>query len=124
VLLGLRKGAHGEGDWGLPGGRMEFGHTIFQTARCEVKEETDLDISDMEIVSLYDELDFLEQGIHYINIGVIARSYTGEVRRVEPEKCLEWKWFGLNELPDNLFAPTRICLENYKNKVLYYESKA
>ncbi|MBT4277902.1 NUDIX domain-containing protein [Candidatus Falkowbacteria bacterium] len=33
VLLGLRCGSHGEGEWCFSGGHLDFGETIFETAR-------------------------------------------------------------------------------------------
>ena len=44
VILGLRKGSHGEGEWCFPGGHLDFGETIFEAAKREVKEETGLDV--------------------------------------------------------------------------------
>ena len=44
VLLGRRKGAHGDGTWALPGGHLEYFEAIEDCARREVFEETGLSI--------------------------------------------------------------------------------
>ena len=55
VLLMLRHGSHGAGEWAFPGGHLEFGDTIFETAQREVKEETGLDVTEFELVSVFDK---------------------------------------------------------------------
>lgn len=123
VLLGLRMGSHGAGEWSFPGGHLEFGETIFQTAKREVKEETDLDINKFELVSVCDEMRYIKtDNKHYLNIGVLGHYEGGELKNLEPHKCESWKWFPINELPENLFEPTGITLNNYKNGVIYRQA--
>jgi 8-oxo-dGTP diphosphatase len=120
VLLGLRIASHGAGEWSFPGGHLEFGETIFETAKREVKEETDLDISKFELVSVCDEMRYIKtDNKHYINLSVLGYYEGGEPKNVEPHKCQEWKWFSLDALPENMFEPTGITLKNYKDKVIY-----
>lgn len=47
------------GKWTLPGGVLEFGESLIQTAHREVKEETNLDINITEIVGTYSSPDVL-----------------------------------------------------------------
>ena len=44
VLLGKRRGAHGEGSWSFPGGHLEFNELLEICAKREAKEETGLEI--------------------------------------------------------------------------------
>lgn len=120
VLLGLRTASHGTGEWSFPGGHLEFGETVFETAKREVKEETDLDVSEFELVSVSDEMRYIKtDNKHYLNLGVIGKYQGGESQVMEPEKCQEWKWFSLNALPDNLFEATAYTLRNFKDKKIY-----
>ena len=49
----------------------------------------------------------------------IVNEYFGEVKAMEPETILEWKWFDLDNLPENLYMPSAKCIEKYKNKIIY-----
>ena len=100
VLLGLRQGAHGEGEWSFPGGHLEFGETIFETAKREVKEEVNLDVSEFELISVADEMRYIvTDNKHYLNIGVKAVYNGGEPKLMEPNKCKEWRWVSLDARP-------------------------
>lgn len=115
VLLGLRNSAHGSGEWSFPGGHLEFGETIFDTAKREVKEETDLDVEQFELVSVFDEMRYIESdNKHYLNVSVVAHYDGGEPKNMEPHKCERWEWFSLDDLPENLFEPSEGTLANMK----------
>ncbi len=120
VLLGLRRGSHGAGEWSFPGGHLEFGETVYQTARREVKEETGLDVEKIELVSVADEMRYIKtDNKHYLNIGVRAEYRGGNPKVMEMDKCQEWKWFGLNSLPEKLFEGTALTIRNFKDKKIY-----
>src|SRR5262249_21827433 len=111
VLLGLRKGSHGAGEWSFPGGHLEFGETIFETAKREVKEETDLMITDLELISVADEMRYIQtDNKHYLDIGVKATVSNGEPKVMEPNKCEEWRWFDLDNLPEKMLEGTELII--------------
>ena len=58
-------------------------------------------------------------GKHYLNIGVKGTYKGGEPKVMEPEKCKEWKWVSLEELPDNLFEGTELVINNFKKSSIY-----
>lgn len=124
VLLGLRKGSHGQGEWSFPGGHLEWGETLFQTAKRETMEEVGLEVSDLQLISVADEVRYIDSDDkHYLNIGVFARSSTGEPQLMEPDKCEKWAWFDLNDLPAKIFEGSQLTINNYKNKTIYFENK-
>lgn len=124
VLLGLRKGSHGEGEWNFPGGHLEWGETIFQTAKRETLEECGLTVDDLKLISVADEVRYIDiNDKHYLNVAVLVESIQGEPKIVEPDKCEKWEWFDLENLPSPIFEGTQLTINNYKNKTIYFENK-
>ena len=41
---------------------------------------------------------------------MLAEYDSGIVKIMEPNKCLEWKWFSWSKLPKPLFLPTKNLL--------------
>lgn len=124
VLLGLRRGSHGSGEWSFPGGHLEMGEKIFETAKRETMEETGLDIDSFELISIADEMRYLKSdGKHYLNVGVKGIYKGGEARVMEPDKCEKWEWISLENLPSNLFEGTELVIKNFKNKRIYNSYK-
>ena len=120
VLLGLRAGSHGDGEWAIPGGHLEIGETIFETAKREVLEETGLTVKPVELVAVCDDMNHIQTGGgHYVHIGVLSRYQGGEPQIMEPKKCKEWRWSPLEALPEPLFEPTVFVLRNYIDKKVY-----
>ena len=120
VLLGLRTASHGAGEWSFPGGHLEFGETVFETAKREVKEETALDIEEFELVSVCDEMRYIKtHSKHYLNLGVLGKYTHGEPQTMESDKCKGWQWFSLDALPENLFEATGFTLRNFRDKKIY-----
>jgi len=119
ALFGLRKGVHDE-EWCFPGGHLDFGETIFETARREVKEETGLDTDEFKLISVSDGIPYIKtDNKHYVTIGVVAVYNGDEPKLMEPEKCKQWKWLSLDNLPENMFEPTEAIIENYKAGKVY-----
>lgn len=99
--------------WTFPGGKQEFNETIFEGAIREIKEETNLDIDDLEIFGVSDDI---QPTKHYVTIQVIANKHSGDLKIMEPTKEDEWKWFDLDNLPKNIYSPTKKFIDEYKKK--------
>lgn len=104
LLLGRRLGSHGAGTWSLPGGKLEYGESIEECARRELKEETGLDLGAVELGPYTNDV-FSDVQEHYVTLFVLARNCQGEPVNLEPHKCEGWSWFSWSALPEPLFAP-------------------
>lgn len=95
LLLGLKKRGFATGRWNGYGGKVEPGETIEQGAIREVREESSLEVQELEKVGL---IDFEFQGedemlqVHIFSI----KKYTGEPRETEEMRP---QWFHMDELP-------------------------
>ena len=106
ILLGLRKTnkdknteIDGYETWSMPGGKVEYLEKLVDTAKRELKEETTIEALDIKLISIND--DIVEQA-HYVTIGFLVTSFKGKAIVTEPDKNIDWQWFDLNSLPDNL----------------------
>jgi len=117
VLLGKRKSPLGVGTWSLPGGHLEYGESFEETACREAEEETGLnDLTNIVLVAVCNNI---MSESHYVTIGMLAESETGEPKAMEPEKCDEWSWFDPEDLPSPLFEPSRKNLESWRKGAFY-----
>jgi 8-oxo-dGTP diphosphatase len=107
----------------LPGWKVDLGETMEETAKRETQEETNLEVADLELVSLTNEMRYLKDGKQFVVIGFKANSYQGELKLNNPERFHEWGWFSLNNLPSPLFEGTELMIENYQAGKIYQEGK-
>lgn len=110
ILLGRRKSEHGQNTYSLPGGHLEYGESFEECAKRELREETSLESSDFEVISLSNRISYSK---HYVTIGLIAKNYKGSAKVMEPDKCEGWVWYNKDSLPEPLFEPSRKVIENY-----------
>ena len=117
ILLGHRVsksldtgGIYEPDSWCLPGGKQDYDETIFECAIRETKEETNLDISDLVI---FNAMDDIQPNKHFVTIQVIANHFSGELKVMEKDKIDEWKWFDINQLPENIYSPSKKFIDKY-----------
>lgn len=95
VLLIRRGRAPRQGEWSLPGGRIEPGERAVDAALRELREETGVEA---EITGLIDVVDglFPEAGLHYVLIDYAARWLSGEP--VAGDDAVEARFVALYEV--------------------------
>lgn len=99
VLLGLRAGSHGAGTWSCPGGHIEFGETVSECSVRETLEETGANLHLINNHFDWNEKIWEKEEKHYITIYSLGTlDEDAEPVIMEPNKCLEWRWFEESEL--------------------------
>lgn len=119
VLLGKRKGSHGEGEYAFPGGHLEYMESFSNCAKRETKEECGIDIKDIKFQFLANIVKYAPK--HYIHIGLIAEWESGQPEVLEPEKCEGWLWYNINNLPEPIFEMCKMAIQSYKESKNYFD---
>lgn len=96
ILLTKRKDV---GFWCIPGGGVEDGETVSQSAIREMKEETGFDIELKRLVGIYSRPNWWDGGAHEILLSGVPKG--GQLNRKTAE-TLDAGYFGLGELPDEI----------------------
>ena len=93
VLLVQRSIPPGIGKWGFPGGKVEWGETIFAAATRELHEETGIVSEPVEFLTLLDFLARDESGAvtgHFALACVLCEWRQGEGETLEDAIALGW----------------------------------
>ncbi len=86
------------GEWGLPGGMIEWGEDVSATAKRELWEETGLEIITIQrLVGVYSQRD-RDPRLHSISI-LIAADVTGELQIKDDLEVLAVQAFSPDSLP-------------------------
>ncbi len=104
ILFGKRLKPIGHKMWSLPGGHLEMYESFEECSRRETREEAGIEIKNIRFLTARNNA-YPEHNKHYITIIMLAthESGTAHVPENEREKCEEWQWFKMEELPEPLF---------------------
>ncbi|KAK1425599.1 hypothetical protein QVD17_20953 [Tagetes erecta] len=113
ILVGRRRSLNVAGNiYLLPGGHLEPGESYEECAAREVKEETGLDIKNIELLTTVDHLYYGETHMNVTYLRAHVADPNQKPQNIEPDKCEGWEWYDLNNLPKPLFEPLRKMLQD------------
>jgi ADP-ribose pyrophosphatase YjhB (NUDIX family) len=102
------------GLWGIPGGKIKFGEASIDALKREIKEETNLDISNIAFALVQDCIHSKEfyRDAHFVLLNYTCR-VKGTFKVKLNDEAQEFKWVPLKEaLAMHLNTPTRVLLEH------------
>jgi 8-oxo-dGTP diphosphatase len=109
VILIKRTGSHGEGTWAPPGGHVDFGESVIETGRREVREEAGIEAGDLKVLGFTEDF-FESEDRHYITIWLQGLWLSGKLKESDRE-FTEIGLFGMEDLPKPLFLTFKNFIE-------------
>jgi len=107
------------GCWGPPGGAVELGEVVEEAARREALEETGLQVETMSLFGVFSgpELYYKYPNgdeVYNVTIMYLSRDVTGNIH-LNGEHT-EWRWFIIDEIPENISPPIIPVIEQFKRQ--------
>ncbi len=120
VLLAKRsKNCRDEhGRWDIGGGGLEFGDTVENTLKKEIKEEYSTEVLGFEFLG-YRDVHRGNNGkkTHWISLDFKVLVDRNMVKNGEPHKFDEVKWFKIGDYPEPLHSQLPHFLNSYKDRI-------
>lgn len=119
ILLGKRKGSHGEGEYAFPGGHLEYMESTEEGALREIAEECGVKIRNLRFQFVANVRKYKPK--HYIHFGLVADWKSGEPKILEPDKMESWGWYSFSKLPKPLFEFCKLAIKSRKTGKNYFD---
>lgn len=101
ILLNLRSDTK---TWGIPGGSLEVGETLEETAKRELKEETNLDCDNFTLLNVFSGNDFYFKypngdELYSVIVLYLADNFKGTLK-ITDDESIDLSFFSKSELPN------------------------
>lgn len=106
--------------WGFPGGGLEIGESLEETARRELEEETGLILDSLKLIDVVSGEETYREypnGDKVYDITAIyeVTGYHGDIK-INDDESLDFKWFSLENAPEEMPE----FMRKYWNRIVNY----
>ena len=120
LLLNLRSDTN---TWGIPGGSKELNETLEECAIRELKEETNLKVDDLELVTVLSGKEYYFKYPNDDEVDCVitlykVQNYSGDLK-INDDESTELKFFSLDNLPE-LESRAKAIIDKIKNKEIKF----
>lgn len=103
--------------FGLPGGAMELGESLEETARRETIEEVGITCAKMKLLNIYSGKELYYKypdgnEVYNVTATYICRDFSGEIK-VDFTEGKDAKFFPIENIPKNLSLPIKVIIEEF-----------
>ena len=101
LILKRANTLHGDGKWCLPGGNVEYGQSVQEAVKKEIKQEIFITCTDFFFLFIVENLPSEESDLHYVNL--IYKCVSEGILHLNYESS-DYAWIGPEDLKDFKFA--------------------
>lgn len=92
--------------WGFPGGGLELGETLEETARRELEEETGLILDSLKLIDVVSGEETYREypngdKVYDVTIVYEITGYHGDLK-INDDESLDFAWFSLDNAPEDM----------------------
>ena len=100
-------------------GAVEYGETVMDAVRREIKEECDADAEEIEFLGYTESFRNDEQNnqIHWLALDFRVKINPAQVKITEPEKTLQHRWVAIEDIPKPQHSLFPEYLEKYQERL-------